>query len=182
MAPHDTLWSLAAAHLGSPYRWQQLFDLNRGRLEPGGQLDDPNLIYSGWTLEVPVGAVRSSAETAPPPKVDPVYVVQPGDTLWSLAAAHLGSPYRWQQLFDLNRGRLEPGGQLDDPNLICAGWTLEFPAGATGLSPERGLTQGVVAHGVEKRPSQPVTSVLAMDGGLAWSVDHSSPVVGGWLD
>jgi nucleoid-associated protein YgaU len=180
VAPHDTLWGLAAAHLGSPYRWRQLFDLNRGRPEPGGKLVDPNLIYAGWTLQVPAGAARSSAGTAPPSNTDAVYVVQPGDTLWGLAAAHLGSPYRWRQLFDLNRGRVEPGGHLVDPNLICAGWTLEFPAGATGVSSETGSTEGVVAHGVENRPSHPVASVLAVEGGLVRSVDHTSPAVGGW--
>ena len=180
MEPHDTLWALAAAHLGSPYRWPELFDLNRGRSEPGGKLVDPNLIYSGWTLALPVGAARPSPEVAPNPKADPVYVVQPGDTLWALAAAHLGSPYRWPELFDLNRGRSEPGGKLVDPNLIHSGWTLQFPAGATGLSPEKGSARAVVSHGVERRPSPAVRSVLVVDREMSWSIDHGSPAVAGW--
>ncbi len=69
------------------------------------------------------------------PEPDLVYVVRPLDTLWALAAAHLGNPYRWVELFDLNRGRAEPGGSLVDANLIYRGWTLQFPVGATGLLP-----------------------------------------------
>jgi nucleoid-associated protein YgaU len=63
------------------------------------------------------------------------YVVQPGDNLWDLAAAHLGSPLRWYELYNLNQDRTEPGGgALTNPNLIYPGWILEFPAGATGLA------------------------------------------------
>jgi hypothetical protein len=96
-----------------------------------------------------------------------------------LAAAHLGSPYRWPELFDLNRDRPEPGGKLVDPNLIHSGWTLEFPVGATGLSPEKGSARAVVSQGVERRPSSTVRSVLVVDRGLAWSVHHNSPAVAG---
>jgi LysM repeat protein len=70
-----------------------------------------------------------------PTKGITTYVVQPGDTLWSLAGVHLGDPYRWTELFAINDGRHEPGGRvLTDPNLIVTGWTLEIPAGSTGFS------------------------------------------------
>jgi LysM repeat protein len=88
-----------------------------------------------------------AATPAPPaarqsPATTVTYVVQPGDTLWGLAAAHLGNPYRWTELFAINRGRQEPGGQvLANPNLIVTGWTLEFPAGSRGF-PTEGTTDG----------------------------------------
>jgi nucleoid-associated protein YgaU len=86
---------------------------------------------AGAAPEVPAGA----------PAMDPkagattiTYVVQPHDTLWDLAGADLGNPLRWQELYDLNRGRPEPDGQaLTNSNLIYPGWTLEFPADAEGL-------------------------------------------------
>lgn len=54
--------------------------------------------------------------------------------MWGLASAHLGSGLRWSELFDLNRGRTQPGGgSLVDPNLIYPGWTLVFPSDATGV-------------------------------------------------
>ena len=77
----------------------------------------------------------SRETTTPAPTTDPIYVVHRRDTLWALAASHLGSPYKWVELFDLNRGRLEPGGQrIVDPNHIEPGWSLQFPGGATGLT------------------------------------------------
>jgi hypothetical protein len=71
----------------------------------------------------------ATAESAPP-----VCVVQPRDSLWSLAEAHLGDGYRWRELFDLNRGVTQDDGDaLSDPDLIRPGWKLAFPAGAQGL-------------------------------------------------
>ena len=60
---------------------------------------------------------------------DRVYQVAPGDTLWSIAAAELGNPWRWPEIYHLNRERAEPDGQhLADPDLIYPGWTLLVPA------------------------------------------------------
>ena len=94
--------------LGNPDRWSELFDLNRGRAEPGGSLVDPNLIYRGWTLDFPTHGPNLSPKPAMQPSRETLYVVQPGDTLWDLAATHLGNPDRWSELFDLNRGRANP--------------------------------------------------------------------------
>lgn len=33
--------------------------------------------------------------------------VQKGDTLWSLAATHLGDPTKWPRLYDINRKAIE---------------------------------------------------------------------------
>ena len=52
-----------------------------------------------------------STQLQPPstqPATTPVYVVQPGDTLWALAARYLGNPLRYQELFDAEQGDL-PG-------------------------------------------------------------------------
>jgi nucleoid-associated protein YgaU len=49
--------------------------------------------------------------------------VRPGDTLWDLAAAHLGDPMRWPLLHEANRGIVK------DPNLIYPGQSLRIPAG-----------------------------------------------------
>ncbi len=162
---HDTLWDIAATHLGNPDRWSELFDLNRGRAEPGGSLVDPNLIYRGWTLDFPTHGANLSPKPAMQPSRETLYVVQPGDTLWGLAATHLGNPDRWSELFDLNRGRAEPGGQLVSPNLIYAGWTLEFPAGATGLSPHTTSTGTVSAQ-------EPIQSAAVLSSTVIAGVAH----------
>ena len=60
---------------------------------------------------------------------DSVYQVAPGDTLWGIAAAELGNPWRWPEIYHLNRDRAEPDGRrLADPDLIYPGWTLLVPA------------------------------------------------------
>jgi LysM repeat protein len=47
--------------------------------------------------------------------------VQPGDTLWALAARHLGDGNRWAEIYDLNRG------VIPDPNVIEVGQVLRLP-------------------------------------------------------
>lgn len=84
----------------------------------------------------------------PPPTVAtadgqpaPVYVVQHRDTLWDIAERHLGDPFRWREIFDINQGRPQADGtRLSDPDLIYAGWRLELPADAVGLAPASGGT------------------------------------------
>jgi DNA-binding SARP family transcriptional activator len=72
---------------------------------------------------------------APPPVEEAsvpatvAHTVCAGDTLWDLAAHHLDDPLRWQELFELNRGRPQPDGRhLDDPGLLRPGWRIELPA------------------------------------------------------
>lgn len=61
-------------------------------------------------------------------------VVKPRETLWGLAEAHLGDPFRWRELWELNRGRTFPDGRtFHDPNLVHPGWSLLFPADAVGI-------------------------------------------------
>ena len=60
--------------------------------------DEPpkNLYIEGdhWTAWDPPEASPEGSE---------VYTVQPGDTLWDLAAQHLGDPYMWPQLWERNQ-------------------------------------------------------------------------------
>jgi nucleoid-associated protein YgaU len=89
------------------------------------------------TVRAQPSTAPSDRHSAPAPRraAEVLYVVQPGDTLWSLAAAHFGNPYRWVELYNLNRDRAEPGGQrLVNPDHIYVGWTLEVPQGAAGWS------------------------------------------------
>ncbi len=69
-------------------------------------------------------------EPEPEPEPEPVVVtVVRGDSLWRLARIHLGAGARWQEIYDLNRGRVQADGRtLRDPNLILIGWALELPA------------------------------------------------------
>ena len=51
-----------------------------------------------------------------------IYVVQPGDCLWTIARQELGGGLRWVEIYDANRD------QIQDPDRIQAGMELELPA------------------------------------------------------
>ena len=53
--PGDTLRRIAAAHLGSSSRWPEIFEVNRGSEYPyGGAFTNPDLIFVGWVLRIPL--------------------------------------------------------------------------------------------------------------------------------
>lgn len=49
------------------------------------------------------------------------YVVEKGDTLWGIAKAHLGSGFKWNEIYEANKD------QIKDPNLIYVGQELVIP-------------------------------------------------------
>jgi hypothetical protein len=69
---------------------------------------------------------------SPHPRSVRTYVVRPGDSLWSIAEAKLGDPYRWTDIWRLNRGReVGDGERLSRPGFIRPGWTLVLPGEKT---------------------------------------------------
>jgi nucleoid-associated protein YgaU len=69
---------------------------------------------------------RSTATEAVPTTGAPHYVVQPGDTLSSVAAAHLGSTSRYLELFEANREILA------SPDDLQPGMVLVIPGASAG--------------------------------------------------
>ncbi|MFC4148654.1 BTAD domain-containing putative transcriptional regulator [Micromonospora mangrovi] len=69
----DTLSKIAQQWLGDANRWPEIFALNRGThfRDVGGTLTNPNLIYPGWTLELPDDATPSAGTPRTPPPADP---------------------------------------------------------------------------------------------------------------
>ena len=113
---------------------------------------------------VPAGAAVG-ARSVP----GPIYEVQRRDTLWDIAERHLGDPFRWQEIFRLNQGRVQPDGRcLTDPDLIYAGWLLELPEDAGGLTPRATPPASAPDPEPESRPPAPAAEgggmVLLDDG------------------
>ena len=96
---------------------------------PGNAGDRPRI---SW-----LDAARAAGTSGPARPDDRVHTVVAGDNLWDLARTYLGSGERWHEIYDLNRGRPQPGGgTLTDPARIYPGWDLLIPA--AGPHPQHG--------------------------------------------
>ncbi|MXW76263.1 MAG: LysM peptidoglycan-binding domain-containing protein [Acidimicrobiaceae bacterium] len=84
--------------------------------------------------DYPVGGdnriITVTPEPEPEPEPEPTTVtVVRGDSLWRLAAVHLGNGARWPEIYELNMGKVQADGRrLTNPHLILIGWVLELPA------------------------------------------------------
>lgn len=63
----------------------------------------------------------SVALLAAPAAADPIHVVQPGETLWQIAALLSGNPHRWPEIYRANRD------QIKDPSTLYPGQKLSIP-------------------------------------------------------
>ncbi|MBS2552271.1 hypothetical protein KGQ19_35990 [Catenulispora sp. NL8] len=54
---HDSLWEIAQRHLDDGRRYQEIYELNKDRVQPdGSMLTKASLIRPGWILEMPADA------------------------------------------------------------------------------------------------------------------------------
>ena len=149
---HDSYWAIAERTLGDGFRWQEILDLNAGRVLPDGSVitagDDT--LHTGWVLLLPADATGEPA--SPDPVADPgqptsaatersSIVVERGDNLWDISEDRLEddlgrdatdaevAPY-WQEVIDTNQDRyVQPG----NPSLILPGQVIDLPP--TGHEP-----------------------------------------------
>ena len=110
--PDDTLWSISGRYLGNPVLWGALYRANRERIG-----SDPDLIHPGLILRIPAAELVRAEFPSRVVKV----TVHPGDSLWSLAAAHLGNGALWPGIYGLNRH------VISDPHWIYPGQVLALP-------------------------------------------------------
>ncbi|WP_203702500.1 LysM peptidoglycan-binding domain-containing protein [Asanoa iriomotensis] len=100
----------------------------------------PAVTATAQDVEAPAQTPQPSAspttDSAAQAKPDPVHRVVRGDTLWDIADDHLGDPNRWDDIYDINKGRRQPDGRaLRDPDLIQPGWRLTIPTQAARAAP-----------------------------------------------
>jgi DNA-binding SARP family transcriptional activator len=115
----DTLRSISTRFLGDEMKWPLIWEANRGRTMYAGEVfTNPDLIEPSWELTIPV----------PDQPTHAVYVVQPGDALWSIAERELGDGMKWREIWALNEGRvMDDGLPFSDPRLIEPGWRILLP-------------------------------------------------------
>jgi hypothetical protein len=117
-------------------------------------------MWAGPPASASVGTQPRAA--SPPPSPAPVkfYIVPPpgdgpAESLFTIAAKTLGDGSRFMEIFNLNKGRLQPnGGRLTNPQLIEPGWILQLPANAAGPGVHFGPLPVVTAP-APHRPSRP---------------------------
>ncbi len=166
----DSLWRLAERHLGDGERYGEIVALNHGRPQGDGHaLTDSHWLNPGWELRLPTDATgaptphTATSSSADPPAPEPraQVEVEPGDTLWGIAAEQLGDGTRYGEVYDLNAGRPQPDGRaLTDPDLIYPGWRLTLPtlpAGdTTATDPPAGVAPPADAVAASDVPAPPV--------------------------
>lgn len=149
-----------------------------GRDVPEEELDSPGPLGLG---------TATASETVPRGESDHVdtlvglgrsYVVQPGDTLWGIAARELGNPLEWRAIAQLNQGRPQADGRaLTDDHWIYPGWILELPAvesspgGPSSASVSLSVTDPPVA------PAAPLSDQSVPPEGRAVQVVNNPPYV-----
>ena len=90
----------------------------------------------------------------------PTCTVQPRDSLWRIAERHLGDPFRWREIYDLNHGRTFGDGRvLLDPDLIRPGWELRLPEDAVGAT----IATGATAQPAPVSTTEPAPPVAAVE-------------------
>lgn len=142
--PGDSLWDIAESYVADDSN-QAVVDAVEV-IAQANNLVDPDVVSVGQPLAIP--NTITDRHDGPAGSV----VVEPGDTLWDLAAEHLGDGHRYHDIVDLNAGRTQPDGQaLTDPSIIESGWVLDLPATAT---PQPTATQPAPAP-PEPAPADP---------------------------
>ena len=96
----DTLWNIAQNLLGDGNKYQIIADYNG--------IGNPSLIHVGDVLSIP-DIIDTKEEEAPPAD----YIVQEGDTLWSIAERAYGDGSKYTELAEKNG--------LENPELIYPG-------------------------------------------------------------
>jgi len=93
------------------------------------------------TAEEGARALAESVAAEPTEKTQTtkIYRVQPPqgrhhESLWEIAERCLGEGRRYKEIYELNKGRVQPdGSKLTYASLIRPGWILEMPADAVGV-------------------------------------------------
>lgn len=125
----DTLWGISERVLGEGRLFPSIAKLNYGAAQPdGGRLTDSHWVQPGWVLQLPPDA---KWQDDAPPKT--THVVEPGETLSSIAAEELGDASQWREIAKATEDVRQPGGaRLTDPDHIRPGWKVVLPQVADG--------------------------------------------------
>jgi hypothetical protein len=129
---------------------EQILDLNLGAVMTDGQrFTNAAYIEPGWILTLPPGLTPPIVDARTLAEPAEMHVVEPGETMWSIARDVLGEPTRWPEIWEHNRGEeMADGVVLDDPHLIMPGWELDLPHPAAPAAAAESIAPPVDSPGV----------------------------------
>ena len=111
----------------------------------GAMFGMPSHVKPPPARTAPVEGVELASSVKPAPRAQ-AYVVQAGDSLWSIAQRFYGNPHKWPDIYYANQS------QIHDPNLIYQGQQLTIPhAGTTGATAN---SAGATANSAGAAPAQ----------------------------
>jgi hypothetical protein len=139
------------------------------------------ILSAGPAVAATVAGVQAPASGAAAPAKVKYYIVPPAargsvPTLYGIAAATLGNGSLFMEIFNLNKGRLQPNGQrLENPQSVEAGWILLLPRGASGPGVHDGpLPTTAKATSRPAHRTAPRSQARAAAGPQAASAGHGS--------
>lgn len=159
--PAESLWSIAEQLTGHGDLYTKIAAANEGhRMADGSTFHTDQPIQPGWVLQLPAdlplldtdseGMRTQHARTAPA-SAEHSYTVRSDDSLWGIAEDQYDDGTQYQEIFEANRGKPQPGGgELRDPDEIEVGWKLTIPQQDTDDPPAE-------ADGGDSAPPPPAT-------------------------
>ncbi|MEV4705271.1 hypothetical protein [Actinoplanes sp. NPDC049316] len=162
----EYLYEIAERFLGDGDRNNEIFALNKGRLQPGGErLTEPDTISPGWILQLPPDAQGPGVEFSPLPVAEasaaPSSAVAPSATSGSSSAA------------------APAGGGLSWPAVALALGVLLVAAGAVLLvlllRRRRSAPATAAALGIPRQRTGPPAHLF--DTAASWTVDRALRVL-----
>ncbi len=138
----DTLWDIATELYGNGKKWRIILDANKDKLAEGDNLKVNMVLVIPKDTEQAADITPDTRPTIPAEfQGKDTHVVEPGDSLYTIAAKYYGDAGLWRHILDANKER------MPDENRLSVGDVLVIPKVEKPAAAEKAA--------VEKEPAIP---------------------------
>ena len=178
---YDCLWDIAERYLDDGLRWKEIYQLNKDVVQPdGNSLQDPDLIYPGWILQLPddaegPGIITLSGDNGDTKQMDnhAENKVQEHDGDDEQDVLIRGDQDQQQDVVGSGGGASEDGDVSQWAAPLGVGGGLVAASLLLALRRRRGWQGGEPGGGGGLKPGDEANLRLAADGPAALLVDRS---------